>query len=556
MDIDKNAHESEQWKRKYLDQLEEFERAQKQWREVEDLLRKTVSRLTLAADGLDDTLDRQLSDLRNTVRERDGAARLRSCVDDMSSTLLRLDKHRKRKRLAASAENPLLKLLEALSLPKGAVRQTKALKKQLASASPEDDQAVVQSLAAVINAVIQTPSEPGAQVADANHKSGFMQRLFATREKPAGRDAPQADARNVEGSAAKAAPQTADGARDILMQLLERLSLPNEYLADLEAIRNRIEAVEDGESWDPIIEQIADLIQKIRRRDQREKQGIEDFLVKLSDRLLEVDRQLQDSGQYYDESLQAGDELNNAVKKEISGIENSVREASDLGQLKHVVQTHIESVLQQMEKHRQHEQQRYQQAKAQIDSLSERLQEMESESQDLRSRVEEERNQAMTDALTGIPNRLAYEQRLDEEIARHKRFNTPLVLAVWDVDHFKKVNDRFGHRAGDKVLRALATTLRDGIRETDFVARYGGEEFVLLMTGSNLDECLPVAERLRSAVAATGFHFRGQAVTITASCGLAEFDEGETVGQWFERADKALYRAKQSGRNRCEAAQS
>ena len=145
---------------------------------------------------------------------------------------------------------------------------------------------------------------------------------------------------------------------------------------------------------------------------------------------------------------------------------------------------------------------------------------------------------------------------LDEEIARHKRFTTPLVLAVWDVDHFKKVNDRFGHRAGDKVLRTIAAALRDGIRETDFLARYGGEEFVLLMTGSALDECLPVAERLRSAVAATGFHFRGQAVTITASCGLAEFDKAETVEQWFERADKALYRAKQSGRNRCEVSKS
>lgn len=556
MDIEKSTHEAEQWKRKYLDQLEESERAQKQWHEVEDLLRKTVSRLTLAADGLDDTLDRQLSDLRNTVRDRAGAARLRSCVDDMSSTLLRLDKHRKRRQLAASGENPLLKLLEALSLPKGAVRQTKALKKQIASASAPDDKAVVQSFAAVINAVIQTPSEPRAQLADANRKSGFMQRLFGTQDKEVGSDAPQSGAENDGGPAAKAAPQTGDGARDILMQLLERLSLPNQYLAELDAIRERIREVKEGESWDPIIEQIADLIQKIRMRDQKEKQGIEDFLVKLSDRLQEVDRKLQDSGHYHDESLQAGEELNKAVKKEISGIENSVRDASDLGQLKQVVQTHIESVLQQMEEHSQREQHRYQQAKAQIDSLSERLQDMESKSQDLRSRVQEERNQAMTDALTRIPNRLAYEQRLDEEIARHKRFTTPLVLAVWDVDHFKKVNDRFGHRAGDKVLRTIAAALRDGIRETDFLARYGGEEFVLLMTGSALDECLPVAERLRSAVAATGFHFRGQAVTITASCGLAEFDKAETVEQWFERADKALYRAKQSGRNRCEVSKS
>ena len=94
-------------------------------------------------------------------------------------------------------------------------------------------------------------------------------------------------------------------------------------------------------------------------------------------------------------------------------------------------------------------------------AMSARLNEMEGEAEALRSRVNEERNQAMTDALTGIPNRLAYEQRLEQEVARWKRFGTPLVLVVWDIDHFKRVNDRFGHKAGDKVLRTIARVLAD-----------------------------------------------------------------------------------------------
>jgi len=104
------------------------------------------------------------------------------------------------------------------------------------------------------------------------------------------------------------------------------------------------------------------------------------------------------------------------------------------------------------------------------------------------------------------------------------------------------------------VLRTIARTLESSIRETDFVARYGGEEFVQLMTGSSLEECLQVAEKIREAIKKTGFHFRDQAITITASCGLAEFRDGDSVEQWFERADKALYKAKQEGRNRCELA--
>ncbi|MEA2079853.1 MAG: diguanylate cyclase, partial [Pseudomonadota bacterium] len=522
MDIDKNTHEPEQWKKKYFKQLEEFECGQKQWREAEDLLRITVSRLTLAADGLDDDLDRQLRDLRNAVRDRASTTKLRSRLDDMSKTLLKLDKQGKDKE-PVSGEGLLLNLLETLSLPTGTAGQTRALKKQLSAPSGLDDKLAIQSFAALIRSAIEMSSEEPAAEADSASRSGLMQRLFGTQDKTRGNDPLE--------PAAKGDKKAIEGAREILIQLLERLSLPNEFSERLGAIREQIEKIRERESWGRIVEQIVELMQTIRSQSQKEKQGIEDFLLKLSERLQEVDCQLQGSGKYYDESLQAGEQLDSAVKKEMSGIENSVRHASDLGQLKQLVQTHIESVLLQMEKHRQLDQHRYEQSKAQIAKMSERLHDMEGESEDLRSRVQEERNQAMTDALTGIPNRLAYEQRLEQEIARYKRFATPLVLVVWDVDHFKKVNDSFGHRAGDKVLRTIARVLADGIRKTDFVARYGGEEFVQLMTGSSLQACLPVAEKLRSAVESTGFHFRDQAVTVTASCGLAEFHAGDSIEQ-------------------------
>jgi len=499
VDIDNNMHETEQWKKKYFDQLGEFEREQKQWHEAEELLCKTVSRLTLAADGLDEELDRQLSELRNAVRDRVSTTQLGSCVDDISSTLLKLDKQHKH---------------------------------------------------------TDIPAEQATPVTDSASRSGLMQRLFGAQDKTPGDEKVRPAAGTDEGVITQQARQKTEGVREILIQLLERLSFPNEFIEKLGAIREQIEKMGEGQSWDRIVEQIAELIQTIRIKTQKEKQGIEDFLLQLTERLQEVDRQLQDSGQYYDESLQAGEQLDSAVKQEISGIESSVRDASDMGQLRQLVQTHIESVLTQMEKHRQLEQRRHEQSKSLIAKMSERLQDLESESEELRSRVREERNQAMTDVLTGIPNRLAYEQRLEQEIARFKRFAIPLVMAVWDVDHFKNVNDSFGHRSGDKVLRTIARVLAAGIRKTDFVARYGGEEFVQLMTGSSLQECLPIAEKLRTAVESTGFHFRDQAVTITASCGLAEFQDGDSVEQWFERADNALYRAKQQGRNRCEVAQS
>jgi diguanylate cyclase len=487
LDIDTEASETEQWKRKYFDQLEQLEDKEKQWQQADDLLRKTISRLTLAADGQDENLDRQLRELRNAVRDHASSLQLQTVIDAMSSTLIKLDRQHK-----PAAED---------------------------SAQPPP-------------------------------RGGLLQRVFGAQKKPVPSPADE------RGPAADDVAAAGDGesVREILIRLLERLSLPDELLERLDAIRGQIEHTAAAGSWDAILEQIADLVQAIRAQTQQEKQGVENFLLQLSESLQEVDRQLALSGQNYDDSFAAGEQLDSAVKQGINGIESSVREATDLNQIKQLVQVHIDKVLAHMSAHRAAEQQRYDKAKADMSTMNERLQALEGESAALRSRIREERSQAQTDALTGIPNRLAYQERLEQEIARWKRFSTPLVLLIWDVDHFKRINDSFGHKAGDKALRTIARTLAGSIRETDFIARYGGEEFVHLMTGAELVDCMAVADQLRERVAATGFHFRGSAVTITASCGLAQFRDGDSAESWFERADKALYRAKQVGRNRCEPA--
>lgn len=550
MDIENSTQELAQWKKKYFDHLEESEYREKQWAEADDLLRKTISRLTLAADGVDKTLDRQLRDLRNAIRDRVTAAQLRRCIDDMSDTLVKLDGER-RKREPRGEHNPLLELLDALSLPKGTGRQVKALKKQLETAASGEARAATEAFAALIHAALELSA--GEESTEAAARSGLLSRLFgghaAAAEPGTANPAPAPESR-VTPAAVQSTGN--DSAREILIRLLERLSLPDALRDRVEAIREDIEKMAQGDSWDRVLQQIADLIEAIHARTEKEKQGISEFLNQLSRQLQQIDEQLQNSGRVQEAFRQAGEHLDSAVKKEITGIESSVREATDLDALRHVVQTHIETVLEHMERHRESEQQRYRDATARMAGMSERLRAMEHEAETLRERVREERSQAMTDALTGIPNRLAYEERLKQEVARWKRFGTPLVLVMWDVDRFKDINDRFGHKAGDKVLRTLANVLADGVRETDFVARYGGEEFVQLMTGSALTECLPVAEKLRAAVEATGFHFRDEAVVVTVSCGLAEFADGDSAEQCFERADKALYKAKEQGRNRCE----
>ena len=125
------------------------------------------------------------------------------------------------------------------------------------------------------------------------------------------------------------------------------------------------------------------------------------------------------------------------------------------------------------------------------------------------------------------------------------------MLVIWDVDDFKKINDTYGHKAGDKVLVTIATVLYDNIRETDFIARFGGEEFVLLLPETNIDNAASVTEKLRKAIAECQFHHGDKDVQITVSAGLTEFVSGDSVESAFERADQYMYTAKRGGKNRC-----
>jgi diguanylate cyclase len=188
------------------------------------------------------------------------------------------------------------------------------------------------------------------------------------------------------------------------------------------------------------------------------------------------------------------------------------------------------------------------------EQLRKRLLELEKESKELRHRMLEAHHLALLDIVTELPNRLAYEERVQQEYARFKRFAAPLTLLVWDVDDFKAINDRYGHQAGDKALRVIGRSLKQRLRETDFIARYGGEEFVTLLCGADAKGAIKVAEQMRLNVMHCAFHSTGKAVRLTISCGLAEFAEGDTIDAVFARADKALYQAKHKGKNRCELA--
>ena len=154
------------------------------------------------------------------------------------------------------------------------------------------------------------------------------------------------------------------------------------------------------------------------------------------------------------------------------------------------------------------------------------------------------------DGLTQLFNRRYFNETLEREINRCKRYERPLSLVIFDVDHFKLINDEFGHVAGDALLRQLATVVKSRVRREDILARVGGEEFAGILPEVGLAGALATAEKIREVVESTGMTFEDNVMPCTISLGVAELAGNDDPKALYARADAALYRAKQSGRNR------
>ena len=163
------------------------------------------------------------------------------------------------------------------------------------------------------------------------------------------------------------------------------------------------------------------------------------------------------------------------------------------------------------------------------------------------------RRQATHDGMTQLMNYQYFQETLNREIARSRRSQSPLTLVMADIDHFKSVNDTFGHLAGDQAIKTVAECLKSNLRETDHIARYGGEEFAIVLYNIPPEEALSVIERVRQTIGDQTIYFDGQSFSITMSFGIASMQPDASIDRegLIDKADKALYKAKSGGRNCC-----
>ena len=163
------------------------------------------------------------------------------------------------------------------------------------------------------------------------------------------------------------------------------------------------------------------------------------------------------------------------------------------------------------------------------------------------------RGLALTDPLTDIHNRRYLELYMEKAIPICQRNDDPMTLIIFDIDHFKSINDSYGHNAGDMVLKKVAEVVKRMIRHSDVFIRTGGEEFIILLPSCPLQQGIKLAERIRKEIESTSFTYKETRIWVTVSMGITEYIRGQDLHQFIERADQALYRAKNSGRNRVVA---
>ena len=333
-------------------------------------------------------------------------------------------------------------------------------------------------------------------------------------------------------------------------ELLTTVDVPLRFQQQKELLKQRVSVGLDGVSYKKAIDSAISLLLNIKDYVDSEQKGIDVFLSGLTEQLGQIEQQAEYVGQSNQQSIDNLDNLNTAITI-LDSLKDSCEEAEESEALKYVTDEQLEQLMLRLLKHQQLEEERQLQAQKQIDLMTQRLQALETETETLRTKLKIEHDRALCDPLTGLPNRAAYKDRVEIEVNRWRRYRTPLALVIWDIDYFKRINDEYGHKAGDKTLALVGHLLMNNCRDTDFVARFGGEEFVMLLPNTHAAQALLMAENIRIMIQQCGFNSNGEAIDLTISCGISEFTGNDQHDDVFVHADQALYCSKQDGRNKC-----
>lgn len=540
-DIDDSP--TDKWKNKYLASLEDLEVKEQQWRDSEKNLRALISHLTNAADQSSLKLNKELAVLRDAVNKGVPGNKLKKAIDEVADSILGLDALREKKK--NETKSLFVDLLTKIK-PAGKIEKklSKLSSKVSKTTSAKEISPLTNDLAKLLVHGLSLADKKKDK--DSSFLSSFMKK---NDEVETSKEVKQ-DIVVTE----KEESLDLDSAIKSLTSLLEKMILPADLQVEVNLIKRKLNQPVNEDVFLLSLEKTVGIISDVLDRVKKEKQEIEDFLKQLTGRLHELDNDIRETARIRELTHQQGQVMADGMKTEMNSMEEGISNINNLDELKTAIQSRVILLRNHVDNFISKEGEKDKEAISIIEQLKKQVKEMESEAEELKEQIEKEKQQTLRDVLTEIPNRLAYDERLNLELANYRRNKDPFTLVVWDIDFFKKVNDVYGHAAGDQVLKLVSSILNKNMRETDFIARYGGEEFVSILPATDIKAAQLVTDKLREIIATSNFHFREEAVNVTVSAGFAQIKDNEEGENLFIRADKALYKAKESGRNNCQPA--
>ncbi len=527
------------WQEKYRTLVREQAASEAGLEKQLHLLRHTVIRVATVAQGADQQLDDLLTSLKKELRHKGMTRGLLQAVRDIEQTVTTIEQAKSSQ--SSQWSNALVQILDLLaaSVP---TTQLPIIKQLRVAASRGVTSAQLGALLAQLQALLVTLfAETQAQSAASVAEDAVSDGEDALND---------ADAAVSDGEEEPEQSYSAVGVAitEVLQDLLEHINPPAEALA---SVANVERAIQQGLNWWELVPTLEELSLVVLSTLYNGQHDFEQYLKQLFEQLAHMHNSIESAAQGDLLVQSENQQLSTSVGAEIAQLSRLVEHSADLGTLKAAVNRGLESISGRLSNFNVAGSSAQTALTDHLTSLTERVKSLQHEASKARELLQRQKQKALLDPLTKLPNRQAYNERSVLEFKRWQRYQRPLSLVVGDIDLFKNVNDNYGHLAGDKVLIVLAQLLSHRMRQTDFIARYGGEEIVFLLPETSCESALSTMNLVREQIAACGFHFTEQPVQITMSFGVTELAAGDTLETAFERADRALYQCKNNGRNQC-----
>ncbi len=329
-------------------------------------------------------------------------------------------------------------------------------------------------------------------------------------------------------------------------EFLHKINVSRQYKADILKIRSELN---DNMPNNKLLNSFLAAFDVISHDLIQERNTAKVFLSTLSDTLSTVQNAVKSTILSQDKCRVKYRELNDKLQNQITDMAQGLDEANSLVDIKVDISAKLHAIAATLEEKTTFENTQQAELEKKLIDMQSKVNKLEQQGKMFEKRIQEQQAKSLQDALTKLYNRAAFDEHFAKEIVRCQHNQTPLAIVVADLDNFKRINDTYGHTAGDKTLQVIANTFKKHLQDEGFIARYGGEEFVFIFAGINKKELVDKLNTLRLAVAKLPFKFKNNKVSMTLSIGLTHIKHDDNVHIAFERADTALYQAKEQGKN-------